>query len=73
MIVHVLMHDPAVRRWRFFSAGHAAGISGHVGPEYSVHPDGTGAPKKTVPRPSARAGPAGAPNFIWLPRVPATL
>lgn len=38
-----------------------------------VHPDGTGAPKKTVPRPSARAGAAGPPNFIWLPRVPATL
>ena len=38
-----------------------------------VHPDGTGAPKKTAPRPSAGAGAAGAPNFIWLPRVPATL
>ena len=38
-----------------------------------VHPDGTGAPKKTAPRPSARAGAGGAPNFIWLPRVPATL
>lgn len=38
-----------------------------------VHPDGTGAPKKTVPRPSARAGAAGVPNFIWLPQVPATL
>jgi len=38
-----------------------------------VHPDGTGAPKKTVPRPSATAGAAGPPNFIWLPRVPATL
>ena len=38
-----------------------------------VHPDGTGAPKKTDPRPSAKAGAGGAPNFIWLPRVPATL
>ena len=38
-----------------------------------VHPDGTGAPKKTAPRPSERAAAAGAPNFIWLPRVPATL
>jgi hypothetical protein len=26
MIVRVLMHDSAVRRCRFFSAGHAAGI-----------------------------------------------
>ena len=34
-----------------------------------VHPDGTGAQKKTVPRPLARAGAAGAPNFIWLPRM----
>jgi transposase len=38
-----------------------------------VHPDGTGAPKKTGPRQSARAGAAGLPNFIWLPQVPATL
>ena len=38
-----------------------------------VHPDGTGAPKKMAPSPSARAGAAGLPNFIWLPRVPATL
>ena len=38
-----------------------------------VHPDGTGAPTKTDPRPSAKAGAGGAPNFIWLPRVPATL
>ena len=43
-IVHVRMHDPAVRRCHFFSAGHAAGISGHARPEYSpellqtVHP-----------------------------------
>ena len=38
-----------------------------------VHPDGTGALKKTAPRPSVRAAAAGAPNFIWLPQVPATL
>ena len=38
-----------------------------------VHPNGTGALKKTAPRPSARAAAAGAPNFIWLPQVPATL
>jgi len=38
-----------------------------------VHPDGTGALKKTVPSRSARAGAGGAPNFIWLPRAPATL
>ena len=38
-----------------------------------VHPDGTGAPKKMDPKPSAKAGAGGAPNFIWLPRVPATL
>ena len=38
-----------------------------------VHPDGTGAPKKPVPSPSARAVAGGPPSFIWLPRVPATL
>ena len=38
-----------------------------------VHPDGTGALKKTAPRPSVRAAAAGAPNVIWLPQVPATL
>jgi len=38
-----------------------------------AHPDGTGAPKKTAPKPSEKAGAGGAPNFIWLPRVPATL
>ena len=36
MIVHVLMHDPAVRRCRIFSTGHAPGIIGHARPEYSV-------------------------------------
>lgn len=34
-----------------------------------VHPDGTGALKKTDPRPSASAGPDGPPRFIWLPRM----
>jgi len=37
-----------------------------------VHPDGTGAPKKTVPRHSGAAVAAGAPNCIWLPRMTAT-
>ena len=35
-----------------------------------VHPDGTGAPKKTAPKPSAAAAAAGVPSFIWLPRLP---
>lgn len=34
-----------------------------------VHPDGTGARKKTAPRPSARAAEAGTPRFIWSPRL----
>lgn len=34
-----------------------------------VHPDGTGALKKTVPSPSGSPGVAGPPRFIWLPRV----
>jgi transposase len=34
-----------------------------------VHPDGTGALKKTAPKPSANRAVAGAPKFIWLPRV----
>ena len=37
-----------------------------------VHPDGTGALKKTVRRPSAKAVAAGAPSFIWLPQMIAT-
>lgn len=36
-----------------------------------VHPDGTGALKKTVPNPSADPGVGGPPKFIWLPRMPA--
>ena len=34
-----------------------------------VHPDGTGAHKKTGRSPSARAGEAGTPKFIWCPRL----
>ena len=34
-----------------------------------VHPDGTGALKKTAPRPSASPVADGALRFIWLPRM----
>jgi len=34
-----------------------------------VHPDGTGAHKKTAPSASVAAAAAGAPNCIWLPRM----
>lgn len=34
-----------------------------------VHPDGTGAEKKTDRSPSDARESAGAPKFIWLPRV----
>jgi len=34
-----------------------------------VHPDGTGALKKTAPRPSANPAADGPPRFIWLPRM----
>ena len=34
-----------------------------------VHPDGTGAEKKTVRRPSGNRAAAGPPRFIWLPRM----
>ena len=34
-----------------------------------VHPDGTGARKKTDRKPSASPGAAGRPSFIWLPRM----
>jgi len=34
-----------------------------------VHPDGTGALKKTALKPSASLAAVGAPKFIWLPRV----
>ena len=37
-----------------------------------AHPDAAGARKKTVPKPSAAAAVAGAPNCIWLPRMRAT-
>ena len=36
-----------------------------------VHPDGTGALKKTARKPSESPGAAGPPSFIWLPRMPA--
>ena len=34
-----------------------------------VHPDGTGALKKTALRPSANPEVGGTPRFIWLPRM----
>ena len=34
-----------------------------------VHPDGTGALKKTDPSRSANLGADGLPRFIWLPRM----
>ena len=34
-----------------------------------VHPDGTGAFKKTDPSPPASLEGAGPPRFIWLPRM----
>jgi transposase len=34
-----------------------------------VHPDGTGALKKTAPKPSAKAVADGAQRFIWLPQM----
>ena len=34
-----------------------------------VHPDGTGARKKTGHKPSASPAAAGRPRFIWLPRM----
>ena len=35
-----------------------------------VHPDGTGAEKKTDRRPSDARAVDGPPKFIWLPRMP---
>ena len=34
-----------------------------------VHPDGTGALKKTARKPSANPMAAGPPRFIWLPQM----
>jgi transposase len=34
-----------------------------------VHPDGTGALKKTALNPSENPGADGQPKFIWLPRM----
>jgi transposase len=36
-----------------------------------VHPDGTGAEKKTAHKPSGSRAAAGPPRFIWLPRMSA--
>lgn len=36
-----------------------------------VHPDGTGALKKTVLNPSENPAEAGPPKFIWLPQMTA--
>src|SRR5579859_2350378 len=38
-------------------------------PSIKVHPDGTGALKKTDHRPSASPAADGTPRFIWLPRM----
>ena len=38
-----------------------------------VHPDGTGALKKTVRKPWAVPGVAAPPKFIWLPRMTGVL
>ena len=38
-----------------------------------VHPDGTGALKKTAPRLSANLAVDGTPRFIWLPQMLARL
>ncbi len=35
-----------------------------------AHPDGTGAPKETVPSRSTAPEAAAPPSFIWLPRMP---
>ncbi len=35
----------------------------------TVHPDGTGALKKTARKPSADLAADGPPRFIWLPRM----
>jgi lactam utilization protein B len=34
-----------------------------------VHPDGTGALKKTAPSPSESRAADGTPRFIWFPRM----
>jgi transposase len=34
-----------------------------------VHPDGTGALKKTARKPSGNPAPGGPPRFIWLPQM----
>lgn len=37
-----------------------------------VHPDGTGAEKKTARKPSGNPAADGTPRFIWLPRMMST-
>ena len=37
-----------------------------------VHPDGTGASKKTGRKPLEKAGEAGAQKYIWLPQMTGT-
>ena len=37
-------------------------------PAVQVHPDGTGALKKAVPRPWAVPGAGTPPSFLWWPR-----
>ena len=38
-------------------------------PIVKVHPDGTGAPKKTDLNPAGNPAADGPPRFIWLPRM----
>ena len=38
-------------------------------PIVKVPPDGTGALKQTIPRPSASPAAAGPPSCIWVPRM----
>ena len=47
------------------------GVLDRIFVELKVHPDGAGALKKTVRKPSVSPGADGAPRFIWLPRMPA--
>lgn len=37
--------------------------------QIKVHPDGTGAQKKTAPNPSERPAEDGTPSYIWLPQM----
>ena len=44
-------------------------VASMAGTIVKVHPDGTGAPEKTAPKPSAGPAADGPPRFIWLPRM----